>query len=61
LPPNAPLGARVYAQRCAVCHGPDGHGNGPAAPSMIPRPLDFTLGQFKHKSTPPGEPPSDAT
>ena len=60
LPPDAPLGARVYAQRCAVCHGPDGHGNGPAAPSMIPRPLDFTLGQFKYKSTPPGEPPSDA-
>ena len=52
LPPDAPLGARVYAQRCAVCHGPDGHGNGPAAPSMIPRPLDFTLGQFKYKSRP---------
>jgi mono/diheme cytochrome c family protein len=27
---------------------------------MIPRPRDFTLGQFKYKSTPPGEPPSDA-
>jgi mono/diheme cytochrome c family protein len=60
LPPEAPLGARVYAQHCAVCHGPNGRGNGPAAPSMIPHPTDFTLGQFKHKSTPPGEPPSDA-
>jgi cytochrome c553 len=31
--PSAPLGTRIYAQRCAVCHGPDGRGNGPAAPS----------------------------
>src|ERR1700719_2358977 len=36
---DTPLGARVFAQRCAVCHGPDGKGNGPAAPSMFPRPL----------------------
>jgi mono/diheme cytochrome c family protein len=56
---EVPLGARVYAQRCAVCHGPDGRGNGPAAPSMIPRPRDFTLGLFKYKSTPPGQPPTD--
>jgi mono/diheme cytochrome c family protein len=60
LPANAPPGQRLYAQRCAVCHGPDGRGNGPAAPSLIPRPRDLTLGQFKYKSTPPGQPPSDA-
>ena len=60
VPAAAPLGERVYAQRCAVCHGPDGKGNGPAAPSMIPRPRDFTLGFFKYKSTMPGEPPTDA-
>jgi cytochrome c553 len=55
LPPDTPLGQRIYAQRCAVCHGPDGRGNGPAAPSLIPRPRDFTLGQFKlsvHPSRP---------
>jgi cytochrome c oxidase cbb3-type subunit 2 len=57
-PPGADLPA-AYAQRCAVCHGPDGRGNGPAAPSMIPRPRDFTRGEFKYKSTPAGEPPSD--
>ena len=57
---NAPPGQRLYAQRCAVCHGPDGRGNGPAAPSLIPRPRDLTLGQFKYTSTPPGQPPSDA-
>jgi Cytochrome c len=41
---DTPLGARVFAQRCAVCHGPDGKGNGPAAPSMFPRPRDFSSG-----------------
>src|SRR5881296_2678220 len=57
---DRPLGERVYARRCAVCHGPDGRGNGPAAPSMIPRPRDFTLGQFKYKSTAAGQPPTEA-
>ncbi len=56
---DAPLGTRVYVQRCAVCHGPDGKGSGPAAPSMFPRPRDFSSGIFKYKSTPAGEPPTD--
>jgi mono/diheme cytochrome c family protein len=59
LPSQAPLGERVYIERCALCHGPEGLGNGPAAPSMIPRPRDFTLGLFKYKSTPEGAPPTD--
>ena len=50
---------KLYFEHCAVCHGPDGRGNGPAAPSMIPRPRDFTQGVYKYKSTPPGTPPSD--
>ena len=60
LGPNTPLGMRVYAQHCAVCHGPNGRGNGPAAPSLFPRPRDFTSGIFKYKSTAAGEPPTDA-
>lgn len=60
LPASAPAGQRLYIQHCAVCHGPDGRGNGPAAPSLIPRPRDFSLGQFKYTSSPPGQPPSDA-
>jgi mono/diheme cytochrome c family protein len=59
LPADAPLGQRIYAQRCAVCHGPDGRGNGPAAPSLIPRPVDFGRGQFKYKSTAGDQPPTD--
>jgi mono/diheme cytochrome c family protein len=60
IPAGTPAGPRIYARRCAVCHGPDGRGNGPAAPSLIPRPRDFTIGQFKYKTTPAGQPASDA-
>jgi mono/diheme cytochrome c family protein len=56
---GAPLGARVFAQHCAVCHGPNGRGNGPAAPSMVPRPRDFSSGTFKYKSSAAGDPPLD--
>jgi cytochrome c553 len=44
---EAPLGTRLYARHCAVCHGPDGRGNGPAAPSVLPRPRDFTIRQVQ--------------
>ena len=59
LPANAPPGEAIYRRRCAVCHGPDGRGNGPAAPSLIPRPRDFTTGLYKYKTTPADEPPSE--
>lgn len=59
VPSETPLGPRIYATRCAVCHGPDGRGNGPASPSLIPHPRDFTKGQFKYRSTAPGQPPTD--
>jgi hypothetical protein len=59
LDQDTPLGVRVFAQRRAVCHGPDGKGNGPAAASMFPRPRDFSSGIFKYKSTAAREPPTD--
>jgi mono/diheme cytochrome c family protein len=59
LPSDAPVGQRIYAQRCAVCHGPGGRGNGPAAPSLVPRPVDFVRDQFKYKSTAGDQPPTD--
>lgn len=58
VPSSAPLGERVYAEHCAVCHGPKGGGNGPAAPSLHPRPRDFRGGVFKIKSTPEAERPT---
>jgi mono/diheme cytochrome c family protein len=58
--PGAQDGQRLYTQHCAVCHGPDGRGNGPAAPSLHPRPRDFTAGLFKYKSTPGDEAPLES-
>jgi mono/diheme cytochrome c family protein len=59
VPASASPGRRLYVRWCATCHGPDGRGNGPAAPSLIPRPRDFTRGLFKYKSTPGHQPPTD--
>jgi len=49
----------LYKFRCAVCHGEDGAGDGPAADYLYPRPRDFTLGMFKYKSSPGDLPPKD--
>src|SRR2546428_3862686 len=56
---SAPPGRRLCVRGCATCNVQDGRGNGPAAPSLIPRPRDFTRGLFKYKSTPPDQPPTD--
>ena len=31
----------IFTDRCATCHGADGHGNGPAAANLKPQPIDF--------------------
>ena len=59
VPANATPAQRIYIEKCAFCHGPDGRGNGAEAASMIPRPRDFTEGLFKYKTTPEGAPPSN--
>ncbi len=44
-------GAALYGGNCALCHGPAGHGDGPAALAMKPRPADLTaphLGYHTH-------------
>jgi copper transport protein len=37
------LGREIYADRCAVCHGASGRGDGPAAVTLQPRPADFRV------------------
>ena len=37
----ADLGAKVFAQRCALCHGPNGHGDGPGSKALNPKPRNF--------------------
>ncbi len=35
-------GKEIYAKECVSCHGSSGRGDGPAAPTMNPRPRNFT-------------------
>jgi len=53
------LGARVYREHCAICHGERGDGRGEAAHHFKTAPRDFTKGRFKIRSTTGGQPPSD--
>ena len=40
---GASTGDELYREFCAVCHGPDGRGNGPAADALKQVPTDLTL------------------
>lgn len=33
---------RMFGSMCAMCHGADGTGNGPAAANLTPKPRDYT-------------------
>ena len=52
-------GRELYRLHCAACHGEQGMGDGVAAELMYPRPRDFSLGQFKYKTSPGTLPPRD--
>ena len=52
-------GQAIYERYCAVCHGPDGNGEGPASYLIFPKPRNFARGQFKLRSTPMGLLPTD--
>ncbi|HVO99326.1 MAG TPA: c-type cytochrome [Bryobacteraceae bacterium] len=41
-PTNPTSGPEMYKQYCAVCHGPDGKGGGPAATALKKAPADLT-------------------
>ena len=57
--PEVALGKGVYEERCAVCHGIEGKGDGPAQAFLYPKPRDLTAGKFKIRSTPSGSLPTD--
>ena len=44
-------GATVYAARCALCHGPQGKGDGPAAAALNPKPRNHTDGTYMNSRT----------
>jgi high-affinity iron transporter len=39
--PDVAHGAQLFGSQCAACHGADGHGDGPAAAALQPKPTDF--------------------
>jgi mono/diheme cytochrome c family protein len=41
-PAEPPAGEVIYRRYCAPCHGAEGHGDGPAAAALCPRPPDLT-------------------
>ncbi|MEP6066323.1 MAG: c-type cytochrome [Paracoccaceae bacterium] len=51
-------GTVLYWQHCSSCHGTDGDGQGPHAEFFIPRPRDFTVGNFKFTTSGMGEYPT---
>jgi mono/diheme cytochrome c family protein len=38
---SAAEGQTIFETYCATCHGPEGHGDGPAGQSLDPRPKDL--------------------
>ncbi len=51
-PETVRQGKEVYQANCAICHGPQARGDGPAALSMLPRPVNLQLHVPQHA---PGE------
>lgn len=47
---DAAKGKAIYEQKCLMCHGAKGKGDGPAGAMMNPRPADFTSPASKMKS-----------
>lgn len=41
-------GTDLYRAYCAACHGPEAHGDGPAAPALKTKPPDLTLIGKRH-------------
>jgi DMSO reductase family type II enzyme heme b subunit len=49
----------LFERNCAVCHGADGRGDGPAADLLDPKPRSFRTGAFRLVSTDNGLPTED--
>jgi mono/diheme cytochrome c family protein len=45
------LGAKVYTERCVLCHGPQGKGDGPGSVGLNPKPRNHTDGSYMNART----------
>lgn len=52
-------GRDIYMKRCFWCHGEQGRGDGPAAVGLLPAPRDFARADYKIRSTPYGQLPTE--
>jgi mono/diheme cytochrome c family protein len=52
-------GKAVYEQNCAACHGINGDGKAPAAAFLSPKPRNFKEANYRLRSTPTGNLPTD--
>jgi mono/diheme cytochrome c family protein len=43
-------GRVLFQQNCAICHGPRGVGDGPAAFTLVPRPVNLQVHVPQHAS-----------
>jgi mono/diheme cytochrome c family protein len=44
---NEGAAEQIFNERCVACHGTDGRGNGPAAASLRPAPINFHDAQWQ--------------
>jgi mono/diheme cytochrome c family protein len=44
-------GKKLYGDKCQICHGVKGDGNGPAGAALSPKPADFTSPKFWQEET----------
>ena len=52
-------GKTVYLQNCQACHGEKGDGKGDAAAFLAPKPRNFVQANYRLRSTPTGQLPTD--
>jgi mono/diheme cytochrome c family protein len=49
--PPGDLGAATFRKLCVTCHGETGHGDGPGAAALDPKPRTFTDGKWQASVT----------
>ncbi len=54
-PIDAEAARTLYVRHCAACHGPEGHGDGPAGQHLYPKPRAFSDSPMRFAATGAGE------
>ncbi len=44
-------GKQIYSEKCVLCHGATGHGDGPGAAALDPKPRNHTDGEYMNART----------